>query len=153
MSQPTTRFHVGSGTSLPELCALASRAVMIPPSGPSPGHRSAIHVTPNAPYFSRSPMIATAEVVSPSIAHSRASKGCPASCAIALSLPNRELAPPASTCPAHDPAVTDHPSRIRLFYRLASRPPNPQLSQFLLQALSVQTDRRRGTRNIPSMAD
>src|SRR5262249_49423441 len=99
-----------------------------------------------------SPIIVTDDVSSLKIPHNRASKAFPANGASALSLPNRELAPPASTNPAHVTALfTDHPSRISLFHSLAPRPPNPQLAQFFLQALTVQANRRSGARNIPSV--
>src|SRR5207247_10335717 len=38
-----------------------------------------------------------------------------------------------------------------VFKRLASRPPDAQLAKFLLQALPVQPDGRRSSRDIPPM--
>src|SRR5580704_5806758 len=151
ISQPMTMFHS------PPVSEVASNAVMIPPRGPSPGQRSATQSAPKAAYFSREPMIITEDVTTRITEHSRASRASSPIRARALSRPKRVLPPPASTkpptwdCPGTPSPVTGHPSRIRLFYRLPPRPPNPQLAQFFLQALPVQPNRGRRSRHIPAM--
>src|SRR6476646_9760060 len=149
MSHPTIKFHEGRSAN----CAADSSAVTMPPSGPSPGQRSAMQGTPAAAYFSGAPMTATDRVSPLTSAHNRAISVSRRKVTSALSCPKRELAPPANTKPAQFPAlVTRQRSRFALFRRLASRPSNAQLAQFFLQALAVQPDRRRGSGNIPSMA-
>src|ERR1700743_748182 len=140
---------------------------MIPPGGPSPGPRSAMHSMPICEYLAASPMIRTgASVAVCKVRQSRAISGSPSNSTSALSRPNRRLAPPASTNPSTRAApllpVTSHQSQVtlqnpprtlfRVLHRLAARPPNPALAQFFLQALPMQADRRRCTRHIPSMA-
>src|ERR1700760_2164431 len=139
---------------------------MIPPSGPSPGQRSAMHSTPICPYLSASPMTRTgAATASCRSRESRAINGSPSNSASALSLPKRRLAPPASTNPATCAAllfpITNHQSQVtlptvakllRIFHRLAPRPPDTEFAQLFLQALTVKSDRRRRARYIPPVA-
>src|SRR5258708_39853935 len=93
----------------------------------------------------------------------RVSIALPPSSARALSKPNRELAPPASTYPARADVglilfpfvlVMSHQSRFTFFVvRFPARPANAQFAQFFLQALAMQTDGNRGARDIPAMRD
>src|SRR5215472_10732927 len=101
--------------------------------------------------------------------HIRASMVSPFNSARALSKPNRVLAPPAITYPftMNSPMVEIRsasqigPTRfannqklrnqLLLFQRFAPRPSDPQLAQLFLQALSMETDRCRRARNIPTM--
>src|SRR5580698_1993953 len=169
MSQPMTRHQEDSAEESPDDPAFAISAVIIPPNGPSPGQRSAMHSTPMCPYLVTSPtMRIPAAVDSCKVRQSRAISGSPSNSTTALSRPNRRLAPPASTNPATSPApvlqVTSHQSPVTshhaapsqtllpIFHRLTPWPANPKFAQFFLQALSVQPDRRRRARHIPAVA-
>src|SRR5579859_1403799 len=154
MSQLKIKFHTQSGWSSCEW----SKAVTIPPNGPSPGQRSSTIVTPNSAYFPGAATTFTSSVTPRIKSIIRASIGFPANSTSDLSRPNRVLPPPAKTyaiiCGAsRRPAsqITSHPSRFTLFERLAPRAPDSQLAQFFLQALPVQPDRRRRLRYIPTM--
>src|SRR5215469_18978801 len=82
--------------------------------------------------------------------HMRASMVSPFNSARALSKPNRVLAPPAITYPftMNLPIVE---ISLLIFERFAPRPSDTQLAQLFLQALSMETDRCRRARNIPTM--
>src|SRR3984957_11433405 len=158
MSQPTIRHHEFGLAGLP-LALFAFNAVMIPPRGPSPGQRSGTHSTPNWEYFSASPMIRTgAAVADCRIRQRRAISGSPSNSTSALSRPNRRLAPPARTNPRTSglavtmPTLWQRAEDSRFFLnRLTTRPSDSEFAQFFLQALAVQTDRRRGARHVPAM--
>lgn len=121
MSQLKMRFH----SQAVDCAAVFSSAVIIPPSGPSPGHRSAMHGAPNPPYLSVAPTILTssAATVAPAAtnSHIRINIGFPPISAIALSFPKRRLSPPASTYLASSAAVllfvfpvTSHQSQVTI---------------------------------------
>src|SRR5437879_8141832 len=95
MSQLTSKFH--SPFAAPS--AASSSAVIIPPSGPSPGHWSSIVSTPNAEYLPGAATNFTCLVTPPSSSIMRASIGVPPTSTSALSRPSRVLAPPATTYP------------------------------------------------------
>src|SRR5580698_5520721 len=172
MSQPMTKLQKSVAT----VASLVSSAVMIPPSGPSPGQRSAMHSTPMCEYFAASPMIRTGVLVAVCRTRQRrAISGSPSNSASALSRPNRRLPPPARTKPRTFAGVVTKDSlqtgscvrtsicdsqggerRLAksrfLFDRLAARAANSELAQLFLQALAMQADRRRGARHIPAVA-
>ncbi len=93
MSQLTITFHTRAGSFS---CA-SSKAVTIPPSGPSPGQRSHRTSAPNSAYFPGAATTFTLSPISRSNAIIRASMGFPANSTRALSRPNRVLPPPAKT--------------------------------------------------------
>jgi hypothetical protein len=109
MSQLMIKLHEHSFDDV----SLAYSAVMIPPSGPSPGQRSTTQSIPKLLYFPASPtMPMVAPTAACKIRQSRAINGSPPNSANALSRPKRRLAPPASTNPATCPGsvlpVTSH---------------------------------------------
>src|SRR5229473_6725611 len=72
----------------------------MPPSGPSPGHKSGVHRSPRFPYLAGSPTNQTSGTMAvrrraPILIHI----GMPLSSTSALSLPNRELDPPTKMYP------------------------------------------------------
>src|SRR5438445_486506 len=91
MSQLTIRFHSGRVA----LRSASSSAVMIPPSGPSPGQRSSTISAPNAAYLPATPTIFTGLVTLCNSSIIPSSIGLPPISASALSRPNRVLPPPA----------------------------------------------------------
>src|SRR5579864_6132814 len=173
MSHPTIKFHSAPSP----LSAVALKAVMIPPSGPSPGHRSAMVVTPSPACLPGATTTRTLPATPRSNSHIRSTIALPSISASALSRPNRVLPPPASTYPdtprrrfsvnsvlivlgfprAAIPSILflyrqlKTNNQLLFFNRLAPWPPDSQLPQFLLQALPVQTDGRRGARDVPAM--
>src|SRR5260370_14833103 len=96
ISQLTIRFH----SSLSAFVAESSSPVMIPPSGPSPGHRSSITSAPNAIYLPGTATIFTCFWTPPGHPLLRSRIGVPPTSTSALSPPNHVLPPPASTYPA-----------------------------------------------------
>src|SRR6266481_3580651 len=168
MSQLRIRFHSGRAA----VRAASSSAVMIPPSGPSPGQRSSTVVTPNAAYLFAAATIFTSFVTCRSSSIMRFSIGVPPTSTSALSRPNRVLPPPAKTYPTTSvsvfPAVILHLSVSFLFLAFSALlwslfhflfffqgfsawPADSQLAQFLLQTLPVQSDGRRGSGDVPAM--
>src|ERR1700676_5354023 len=163
MSHPTIKLH-----SAPRDSAVAISAVMIPPRGPSPGHRSLRSLTPRLVYLPGAATTFTPPVTFANDSRMRDTMGFSSSSTSALSCPKRALAPPASTYPntCFDFVFTLNATLI-LRYFLAKKPetkiqllsvdwltpwpPDPELPQFFLQALTVQTDRCRGARDIPAM--
>src|SRR6266404_1609951 len=147
MSQPTIKFHSAS----PTVSLVVSSAVMIPASGPCPSQRSLTPVIPSFAYLCGAAITFTSLVTAPSSARIRNSMGAPSISTKALSRPKRVLPPPAKTYACAILRGVFSPPTLFFLDRLASRPPNSQLAQFLLQALPVQTNRCRGPRNIPAM--
>src|SRR5229473_777288 len=103
ISQLTIRFH----SCLSAFLAESSSPVMIPPSGPSPGHLSSITSTPNATYLPGTATIFTCFVTPRSSSIMRSSIGFPPTSTSALSRPNRVLPPPAVLDPA-----AGYPTRV-----------------------------------------
>src|SRR6266478_1330516 len=101
MSQLRIRFHSGRAAVRPA----SSSAVMIPPSGPSPGQRSSTVVTPNAVYLFAAATILTSFVTCRSSSIMRFSIGVPPTSTSALSRPNRVLPPPTKTYPTTSVSV------------------------------------------------
>src|SRR5579859_594038 len=95
ISQLTIKFHESFS---PPFFA-SSNAVRIPPSGPSPGQRSGIVSTAPALSFTVGETTFTEGTTVASKLTVRRNIVCPCSSASALSVPNRELAPPARTYP------------------------------------------------------
>src|SRR5216683_483885 len=95
MSHPTIRFHSWP----PPVSDVALSAVMIPPSGPSPGHRSVKVVTPRPACLPGATTTRTSPPTPRSNSHMRSSIFLPSISASALSRPNRVLPPPANTYP------------------------------------------------------
>src|SRR6266568_1887745 len=81
MSQLTIRFH----SPFAGFVAAFSSAVMIPPSGPSPGQRSSTIAAPNPAYLLGAATIFTSFVTRRSISIMRSSIGAPATSTSALS--------------------------------------------------------------------
>src|SRR6266852_599042 len=154
MSHPTIKFH----SAPPPVSLVICSAVMIPASGPWPSQRSAMQVTPSGAYLRGAAITFTCFVMPPSSDRIRKSIGAPPISTSALSRPKRVLPPPANTYPDTSFVSVPSPPTLRLclillffFNRLSPRTPNSNFPQFFLQALAMQTDRRRGSRNIPPM--
>src|ERR1700730_13953479 len=147
MSHPTIKFH----SSPPTASLVLKSAVMIPASGPCPSHRSPMPVMPKAAYLLGDAITCTCCVTLPRRARIRKSIGAPSISTKALSRPKRVLPPPANTYPC--PLLALSLSARTLFFLdwLASRTPNSQFAQLLLQTLPMQAYRRRGPRNVPAM--
>src|SRR5258708_15741247 len=95
ISQLTIRFH----SCLSAFVAEYSSAVMVPPSGPSPGHRSSITSAPNATYLPATATIFTCFVTPRTSSIIRSPLGVPPTSPPTFALPNRGLPPPPSTYP------------------------------------------------------
>src|SRR5580692_6432095 len=96
MSQLTIRFQ----SRPPSVSPVASNAVIIPPNGPCPGHKSSVIQTSKSAYRRGGATTLTDPTVSATRPHILMSIGFPPSSACALSCPKRVLPPPATTYPA-----------------------------------------------------
>src|SRR5258708_21659619 len=110
MSQLTTKHQ----ESLGAFFGASSKAVKIPPSGPSPGQRSTTVLTCSSDALRSAATIATSEQTDATTVTVRSNMDLPSNSASALSAPNRDLPPPARTYPRTvDVSLTPHPPSAR----------------------------------------
>src|SRR5690348_16041694 len=150
MSQLTIRAQSGFALWL----AASSKAVTIPPSGPSPGQRSSTIRAPAAAYFPAAATTAASSVTRRNSSIVRSIIDVPWNSTSALSRPKRVLPPPAITYPATQPAFSlAGVSTFPLAPAATALPPPPLSPAFVFPILAASPASYAGAvRSLPPSA-